>query len=119
MSNKQRRQMEYLGNRHSVQSALISEAILVADRKNLTFVGECAQWLRDVADGTAHRIFEPVGKNLAANDPRVMSEIKIAIKIFKRIVLELTKTIRRTADITVDSLKEILNAISPAPPVTE
>jgi hypothetical protein len=83
------------------------------------FVGETAEWLRNVADGTAQRIFEPVGQGVAANDERVLLEIDRAMGIFKTIVENAAKQISDTVRLTVDLLREVLEAISPAPPVTD
>lgn len=114
-----RKRYKQAGNRASVQSSLIDRAIQIALRKGIVFVGETADWLRNVADGTAQRIFEPIGQGVAADDQTVLNEIDRAMGIFRKIVESAARRVSETVALSVELLQDVLAAISPAPPVTE
>ncbi|MEM1149001.1 MAG: hypothetical protein AAGI03_00380 [Pseudomonadota bacterium] len=118
-TKKLRKRYQTVGNRGSVQSSLIARAEQIALRKGIMFVGETAEWLRNVADGTAQRIFEPIGQGIAANDETVLREIDRAMGIFKTIVENAARQVNDAVRLTVELLREVLEAISPAPPVTD
>lgn len=118
-AQKLRKRYQQAGNRASVQSSLIDRAIQIASRKGIMFVGDTADWLRNVADGTAQRIFEPIGQGVAADDKTVLNEIERAMGIFRKIVENAARRISATVALSVELLQDVLAAISPAPPVTE
>ena len=118
-ANKLRKRFRAAGNRASVQSTLIARAELIAHRKGLMFVGDTAEWLHNVADGTAQRIFEPVGLGIAANDKTVLLAIDRAMRIFRTIVENAARKVSAAVDLTVELLQSVLAEITPAPPVTD
>lgn len=116
---KLRKRYQIAGNRASVQDSLIARAEQIGLRKGLVFVGAVAQWLRDVADGTAQRIFEPVGAGVSASDKTILLQIDRAMRIFRSIVENAAKQLTNVGELSVTLMQEILVSLSPAPPVTD
>ena len=116
-ARRARKIASYTKNPFSLQSQLIDRAIQVGIRKNVIFSDDCAEWLRDLADETAHRVIAPLGRGPIAFNESVLQQIDKAFSAIGAVVEAIAFQVKSGVVLTVESMEDTFRRLCPLPPV--